>query len=165
MELQYEQDLFIDESALDVECLNQPLLMRRYTKELSIAEKEVARLKEQIDVEQAKLDRDIRNDPKKYNLGDFKITEAVVEGVIKTDKRMQEFRSQLIDALYEVNMLKGAVDSVRQRKDMLQELVKLHGQNYFAGPSVPRDLTHEVKQKIVKEQSNTTIKIRTKRTT
>jgi hypothetical protein len=36
---------------------------------------------------------------------------------------------------------------VDHRKSALENLVKLHGQQYFAGPMVPRDLTHEWKNK------------------
>lgn len=158
-DLNYERDVFIDESALDVECLNQAPLMVRYSKQLAKANKEVSRLKEKVKVEQAKLSKDIRTNPRKYDLLDIKITEDVVKGTITTHKVMQELNEELIEAEYEVDMVKGAVDAVKQRKDMLQELVKLHGQQYFAGPSMPRDLSHEVKQKITKSQSNDTIKI------
>jgi hypothetical protein len=161
MVLQYEQDLFIDESALDVECLNQPLLMRKYTKELAKAEKEVARLKELLDIESAILDKDVRISPQKHGLVDVKITNDVVASILTTSTKLKGIRSDIIEAVYEMNMVKGAVDAVRQRKDMLQELIKLHGQNYFAGPSVPRDLASQ--RQIKKEQANTSIKI--KRTT
>jgi len=39
-----------------------------------------------------------------------------------------------------------------QRKDALENLVRLHGQQYFAGPKMPRDVQWERQQKI--ERSN-----------
>jgi hypothetical protein len=169
-DLEYERDLCIDESALDVEWINQPTLMFKYSRELAKAEKEVSRLKEKISVERARLDKDIRSNPVKYKVGDIKITEAVVSNAIVTNKDFQELTKDLIEAQYEVNMVKGAVDAVKQRKDALQDLVRLHGQQYFAGPTVPRDLSAEVKQhlkdnhkKAEKEVSNSSIKIRRKK--
>lgn len=162
-QLEYERDLFIDESSLDVECLNQAPLMMRYSRALASAERECARLKEKIGVERAALDKDIRTSPEKHGLRKIKITEAVVNNAILTNKKFQSLTNELIDAQYEASMCKGAVDSVRQRKDMLQELVKLHGQQYFAGPSVPRDLTAEARKTITKTQSNDTIKITRKK--
>ena len=39
---------------------------------------------------------------------------------------------------------RGKVGSdARRQKTALENLVKLHGQQYFAGPSVPRDLSKE----------------------
>lgn len=160
---EYEKDLYIDESALDVEWLGQPMLMVKYSRELASAEREVARLKEKISVEQARLDKDVRTSPEKYGLYDIKITEAVVNNAIITNKDFQKLKAELIDANYEVGMLKGAVDAVKQRKDALQDLVRLHGQQYFAGPTMPRDLTFEVKQKMQREKSNQAITITRRR--
>lgn len=163
MASEYERDLYIDESALDVEWIGQPQLMLKYSREYAKAEREVARMKEKISVKRAKLDKEIRIEPEKFGLSDVKITEAVVNNAIITDKEFQKLTEDLIEANYEVNMLKGAVDAVKQRKDALQDLVKLHGQQYFAGPKMPRDLSFEVKQKMQKEKSNQTIKITRRR--
>lgn len=162
MELQYEKDLFIDEGSLDVECLDQPSLMMRYSRAYAKAEKEVSRLKEKMKVTQATLDKDIRTNPGDYKIS-VKLTEEVVKNAVLSSEEYQEEMEGLIEAQYEALMLKGAVDAVKQRKDMLQELVKLHGQQYFAGPSIPRDLSFEAKQRHAKQESNNSIKI-TRRT-
>lgn len=162
MELDYERDLYIDESALDVEWLDQPMLMMRYSKELSKAEREVARLKEKQAVVKAEFDRDIRLVPESFDVKG-KITEAVVSNTILFQKEYKEVTTELIEAQYELSMLKGAVNAIHQRKDALQDLVRLHGQRYFAGPSVPRDITHEVKQQHEKKVSNSAVKIRRRR--
>lgn len=163
MGLEYESDLYIDPTGLDVEWLGQPMLMMKYSGKLASAEREVARLKEKISVERARLDKDIRTEPEKYGLADVKMTEAVVMNGIITNKEFQKLTDQLIEAQYEVNMLKGAVDAVKQRKDGLQDLVRLHGQQYFAGPTMPRDISFEVKQKMQREKSNQAIKITRRR--
>jgi hypothetical protein len=44
---------------------------------------------------------------------------------------------------YEAEVLQGAVNAVDHRKDALENLVRLHGLQYFAGPKVPRNLSEE----------------------
>jgi hypothetical protein len=158
MELEYEKDLFIDESSLDVEWLNQPLMMFRYTRERAKAEKEVSRLKRKLKVTAATLDKDIRTNPSDYKIT-VKLTEEVVKNAVLCDEEYQEIELELIEANYELSMIEGAVESIKQRKDALQDLVRLHGQQYFAGPSVPRDISHEVKQRHLKQTSNSVVKI------
>jgi hypothetical protein len=157
----YERDLHIDEGGLDIEWLNQPSLMMKYSRELANAEREVSRMKEKLSVVRAELDRDIRLKPEKFNI-DSKVTEAVISNAILLQPKYSKASEELIDAQYEFMMMKGAVQAVQQRKDALQDLVKLHGQRYFAGPNIPRDLTFEVKQEQEKKVSNSTVKIRRK---
>lgn len=158
MALDYERDLYIDESSLDVEWLNQPLLMLRYTRERAKAEREVARLKRKLRITAATLDKDVRTNP-----GDFKITvkltETVVLNAVLCDEEYEEVEKELMEANYELSMIEGAVESIKQRKDALQDLVRLFGQQYFAGPAMPRDISHEVKQRHVKQISNSNVKI------
>jgi hypothetical protein len=89
MELEYEKDLFIDESSLDVEWLNQPLMMFRYTRERAKAEKEVSRLKRKLKVTAATLDKDIRTNPSDYKIT-VKLTEEVVKNAVLCDEEYQE---------------------------------------------------------------------------
>ena len=60
---------------------------------------------------------------------------------ILTSKKYQEANQKYLDAQYEKNMAGNAVQSMNMRKEALENLVKLHGQSYFAGPSVPHDLS------------------------
>lgn len=159
MEVDYQKDLHIDESALDVEWLNQPMLMMKYSKELASAERDVARIKEKQSIIRAELDRDIRLNPERFKI-DSKVTEAVVSNTILLEKSHKEISEELIEAWYEVRMVKGAVEAVQQRKDALQDLVRLHGQRYFAGPNIPRDISFEVKQQHEKQISNSAVKIK-----
>jgi len=155
--MNYEQDIYIDQDGLDIECLDQAKLMLKYTRLQASAKKEVSRMKEALAVEKAELGRRIRKDPDDFDLD--KVTEAVVENTIIIQPDYKRAVSDLLDAQYEYDMIRGAVEAVQQRKDMLQDLIRLHGQQYFAGPSIPRDLSYEVKQKRQKEQANAAIKI------
>lgn len=162
MKLNYEQDLHIDDNALDLEWLGQPTLMVKYIQGQASARREVDRLKEKLNVSKAELDREIRLSPDKYGIE--KITESVITSTIIIQDEYKKLVKELIDAQYELQMMQGAVAAIDQRKQALENLVKLYGQQYFAGPKMPRDLSYEVKLREQKDRSNSTIQIRRTKT-
>lgn len=144
MEKGYEQDMRIDETALDVEWLDQPMLMLKYARIAADAKKELDLAKENLELVKADLDKEIRKHPDDFDI--VKITEPLLLNAIISQDEYKEANSKVIEAQYDVNIANGAVKAVEGRKDSLENLVKLHGQQYFAGPSMPRDLTWERKE-------------------
>ncbi|MBN2570509.1 MAG: hypothetical protein JXA68_00155 [Ignavibacteriales bacterium] len=136
--MNYEQDMYIDEDFLDMEFLDQPSLMVKYSTMLADAKRERDLAKEALDLKKAEIDRDVRNNPDNYDLA--KITETAILNVILSDDTYKEANKIYNDANYEVNVLQGVVSAIEHRKSALENLVKLYGQNYFAGPSIPHDL-------------------------
>jgi hypothetical protein len=151
----YERDVNIDETSLDIEWLDQPRLMLRYTRHLAEMEKRLDQAKENLDVVKAELDRMVRSKPEDFAIQ--KVTEAVVQNTILEDSRYLKANQGVIEAKYELNIAKGAVKSMEQRKDALENMVRLHGQQYFAGPRVPRNLTEERQAK--QKKADTKIKM------
>jgi hypothetical protein len=143
--MNYEQDMKISPSDLDTEWLAQPSLMFKYANICATAEKKKDEAKEQLDFVKAEIDQEIRLDPGKFGLE--KIVEKAVENTILSQGRYKTASEEFIQAKYEWNVAKGAVDAVEQRKTALENLVRLHGQNYFAGPKIPRDLASEWEEK------------------
>ena len=143
--MNYEDDMWIDESALDLECKDQPELMMKYTKIQAELQKDEDEKKEALDLLKAKLDKKIRYHPDVYNID--KITEGAISSTILRDHEYQAANQTYIDARFENNVAKGAVRSCDQRKSMIETLVKLHGQQYFAGPKVPRDIVKEAEKR------------------
>lgn len=137
--MSYEDDMHIDENALDVEFLEQPTLMARYARLLAEARRDRDLAKEALDLTKAEINLDIRDNPDKYNL--TKITVDAVEACVLMEDSYKEAVKEYNDANYEVNVLQGVVNAVEHRKSALENLVKLHGQQYFAGPKIPHDLT------------------------
>lgn len=150
--MKYEDDMRINESALDVECLDQADLMLKYTTLQAELQKDEEMIREELDLERAELDKDIRSDPDKYEID--KITESVVMNNIIKDPEYRQINEKYINAKFENNVAKGAVRAVAARKDMLERLILLHGQQYFAGPKMPRDLSFEAKAKHDRKQTN-----------
>lgn len=149
MDINYENDLYIDETSLDVEWLEQPQLMLKYTREMASTRRERDRLKEKLSVTRAQIAKDIRSDPDKYEMP--KVTESAIQEEILMQPKYQVAVDDINDAEFEYQMALGAVQAVEQRKSALENLIKLHGLQYFAGPKVPRDLPAEVKRSREKE--------------
>ena len=143
--MSYKDDMYIDENALDVEFLEQPELMVKYSTLLAEAKQERDLIKEELDLEKAELDLDIRDNPEKYKLG--KVTEAAITNTIIQEEEYRSILAKFNKANFEINVLQGVVNAIDARKSSLENLVKLHGQEYFAGPSVPHDLSLLRKEK------------------
>ena len=157
-QINYEEDVSIDEYSLDIEWIEQPGLVLKYTKYQAQIKKELAQLREERDVVKAKLDFDIRSDPEKYGLE--KVTVDGVNATITRSLKYQKIQEKLLEKEYEHNVVNGAVIAVQQRKDTLENLVKLLGMQYFAGPKAPRDITYERAQRAKRQESNSKISIK-----
>jgi len=139
--MNYEENTKIDPSQLDIEWLEQSRLTLMYTKHQAQKQKEEDQAKEKLEYVDAELDKEIRSDPEKFEI--FKITEGVVRNTILLDKEHQETNAKYLDARFENNTAKGAVRAIDTKKVALENLVKLNGQQYFAGPRSPRDISQE----------------------
>lgn len=139
--MNYEQDIRIEDSSLDLECLEQATLFMKYAKYATETRRTYDLAKEAFEIMKADLDKKIRSDPDKFKIE--KITETVVQNTIIMQSGYRESNELLLNAKYEVDMAQNAVNAINQKKDMLEALIKLHGQSYFAGPRTPRDLSKE----------------------
>ena len=143
--MDYERDMYIDCDSLDVEWLEQSMLMMRYSTYEADKEREKDLAKEALDLVKADLDRNIRENPDKYGIA--KPTETAISNTIISQDEYKEAYHKFLDIQYEYNIAKSATRAVAQRKDALENLVRLHGQQYFAGPRVPRNLHEEVEKR------------------
>lgn len=160
--MNYEHDIEIDDSALDIECLDQPKLMLRYGRNEAQMEKEADQAKEQLDLTRADLDLDIRTNPEKYKI-DVKITEAVINNTVMQQPMYKEANEKYLNAKYEHRVARNAVRAFEERKDMLEGLIRLHGQQYFAGPKIPRDLHDEVTKRNKQDRADAVVQRPTRR--
>jgi len=138
MEEEYtlDEDLAIDPDALDVECLRQATLFYRYSKAENLAKKHRDEIWEKSKVIRSQLLLEAAEDKAVKNA-------LQQEAYYRNDLRHQEIKKQLADAEYEVNMAQTAVWAFRQRKDMLENLIRLGLADYFARPTQPRNLSAE----------------------
>jgi len=144
-ELNYEKDLRIDEDSLDMEMLNQASLFMRYAKHYAFTQRTVDEEKQKLDIVRADIDKQIREHPEKFKIE--KVTEGAIQSAILTEGSYNIAYKKLLDAQYEKNMAGNAVQAMNIRKEMLEGLQKLLAQSYFAGPSVPHDLSKARKER------------------
>lgn len=154
-ESNYTDDIRIDETVLDIEWLEQPALMFKYAKLTAEAKQALDKAKDKVDYVRAELDGRIRRDSKAFDME--KVTEGAVMNTILLQEEFVEAQQELLDAKFNFDITRGASDAISARKDALENMVKLYGMQYFAGPRVPHDITDMRKRKAeVNEQRAST---------
>ncbi len=142
--MSYEKDMRIDETALDIEWLDQVELAMKYGKLYAQAEQDLTTAEEEVKVIRSELIKEANEDPDKYLGEGIKPTGPNIEAYYRTHKRHKDIKQEIIELQYELNMTEVAKNEVSfTRKAALENLVVLHGQQYFAGPKVPRAITSE----------------------
>ena len=136
-----ELRLDIDALRLDEEWLTQSKMRQIWGEKLADAQLEFDNAKASLAVVTAELDNEIRSDPESY--GVKKITESAVASAIPREVLHQRAMKKLNNTRHQVNVLQAAVDGLEHRKRALTSLVELHGQDYFATPSMPRGVKRD----------------------
>lgn len=156
MEQVYEQDISINPDALDVEWVKQAQTFFKYAQLAAQARDRMDRQKDALDVIMAGLGLKIRTNPASYGLE--KITEAGVQAAIILNKEYTAANDTLNQLKYEYEVLSAAVRSLDQKKTALENLVRLQGQSYFAGPESPRNIGKEWSQEIERSAARGAVK-------
>ena len=130
-EYDYDRDLEINKDDLRRECSNQPKRLMKYIKELARRSKEVKYAKEDLDKTRSRLTKEI------IKASDKKPLVSEIDAYVIEHKDYQQDRNDLADLEYEYDILRGAVDAFRQRKDMIQETIKLLHMSYFSAVEIP----------------------------
>lgn len=149
--LDFENDVKIDSSQLDVECVRQAETFGKYAREQVKLSAESDRRKEALEMLKAELYIKALSDPQRYGLP--KQTEATIQAWVLLQPEFKQAMLEYGQAKYDADMAKIAVQGLNVKKDMLQELAKLMSQQYFAAPTVPRDLPQELAK--IRQQSDT----------
>lgn len=145
--MSYEQDIEIDESILDVEWVEHSKRMLTYTTAAAEAHKEMDFSKAGLDFVKARIDKEIREDPRAFGLSD-RVTEGAISSAVILHPDFDEANRGYIERKFQFEVASGVVKSFEHRKSALENLVRLHGQSYFAGPSVPHDLSGERSKRV-----------------
>jgi hypothetical protein len=130
-------DPTIDELQLDTEWLKQPRLYYDWAIYYADAKRDLATQKQKLDVVKAELAREIRSDPVRYNLD--KVTETTVPACVLEQLEYKDANRDYINAQHRADVLGAAVAALEHRRRALENLVDLHGQNYFSQPRAHSD--------------------------
>jgi hypothetical protein len=142
--MNYEQDMIIDEAALDIEWRDQAALALKYGRYWAECRQELQLAEENIKLVRSELVKQANEDPEQHLEG-IKPTAPVVEAYYRNHKRHKQAKQDWVDAQFEANMAEIAYKAITyDRKTALENLVKLLQSSYFAGPEFPRDLSEEI---------------------
>ena len=153
MEINYDEDMRIDESALEIEWLGQAALAIKYARHLVACADKVRHLEEQKKTKRSEIIVLVNSDPDTY-CGKSKPNAADIEAAYRTDSGYIRIIEQLLVAQGELQFAELARSEIAfTRRQALENLVRLHGQQYFAGPSVPHDISKEWERREKNEQA------------
>lgn len=162
--MNYEKDVKIDHTQLDVEWLEQAALAMRYGVYFADAKKDVAEAQEKVKIVRAKLVRRVNKKPEKYLGKGVKLTAPVVEAYYRTHTDHMEAKEDLIEKEHTLTIIEIAKSEISfTRKSALENMVKLYNSQYFAGPEMPRDLDNEWEQHEKQKRSNKKVKLNRKK--
>jgi hypothetical protein len=140
-EINYEKDIHIDEDQLDVEWVEQPDLAMKYASNLAKLRTKVRGLEEEKKVVRSECIVEANENPEGCT-GKAKPNSADLEAYYRTQTVYKDVIEDLLKAKEELEFAELAFQEISwTRKNALENLVKLHAQQYFAGPSIPRDLS------------------------
>lgn len=148
-----EADKSIDPDSLDVEWVQQPNLMHWYSRELAQCDANLEHAEMVLDVTRAEVADRIRRTKTEQSSGKERITDKVVEAGVLMSQQFKTAMTGWLKAKEERDYAFAAVRAIDMKRSALENLVKLHGQNYFAGPREPRDLAGEVDRRERLEQT------------
>ena len=131
----FSSEIQIDPDALDIEWLMQPQVFLKYAELCVNAEMKYDRAKEKLEFVRASLDSEIRSNPIAFTGVDKKPTEAQINSIILKSDDYKQKLSLFNSRKRDFKLLSAAVKAFEQRKSALENLVKLHGQSYFASPN------------------------------
>ena len=161
--MNYEEDVKIDETALDVEWLDQAALSIRYGKYWAQCKRTVTEAGERIQIIRSELIALANSNPLKYCKKD-KPNVADIEAFYRVHPRHVAAKEEWMQAQYELDMAEVAKNEISfTRKAALENLVKLHGQQYFAGPKIPRNISDERVKQVHSKEVNAGINAKFKR--
>ena len=150
-DLNYMQDLKIDQYNLDLEWVNQAHLMMKYSEASAQAVFDRDKLKQARDLIEAKLDRIARSSPAPAELPtSAKTGEATAPAILNWIHNQPEYieaQQKRIEAEYRVNLYQQAIFAFQARKSALENLVKLHLGKYYSETYVPPDMAQSALEK------------------
>ncbi len=113
---QLKEDLSIKIENLNEDIARQPGLFAYYHEQLRQAEEAYKHAKLRAEIYEAALDRQVRDQALARS---EKITETIVEKRIRAVPGWADHQKEIITAEAAMNQLKGVVEAMRQKKDML----------------------------------------------
>lgn len=158
MERDYERDTEINPHALHDELVEQANTFAYYSKKKAHAEAKVRRAEEKVKVTRSEICLEVAKDFEgtlglNKEGGTIKPTAPMMEAYYRTDPRHREAKKELHDAEYQLGLMNTAVFSLQMKKMSLENLVRLAGMEYFAGPITPLEFNKKEARDKIRERT------------
>ncbi len=137
--------LSIDMNELDAEWAKQPKLYHEYASQRAHSQRKLDEAEAELKVVKAEVDRWIRDEPTKYNLSE-KPTEVSIASTIFLQPEYKAAQKAVILAQEQVNIIDAMVRSLDHKKAALENMVRLHGMDYFAEPRINSENTKKMQE-------------------
>lgn len=139
--MSFDVDTAIDKNNLDDGWVKQADLYDEYSTNTAKAFETYLTLKNIYKVKRAEKEMKVRRGT--IDIG-CKITEGAISSFLDSDPGLSELDSQIIKAKYEYDLYSSAVDALEHKKRSLENLTKLHLNNYY----FEDDFTKKVREKM-----------------
>lgn len=156
MELNYQKDKVIDINNLEAEIIRQSDLGVMYAEYYAKCLIQLRKAEEALKIIKADLTMEVLEDPSAIGL-EKTPTGAMIEAYYRNHEKHKKAKELYMQA-YEAKEYAevGKKEICVTRKNMLSELVKLHGQSYFSSPEIPKtikEINEQVEKKANKKVS------------
>lgn len=128
---QFQQSIKIDILSLDEEWLKQPLLVHEYSQRWVAADAEMEQLKDELKLKRSEIYLRLREEHE-----GSRVTEANLNSLVDSNSQIIEINNKIHAKREELGVFRAARDAVQAKGAALENLVKLHGQQYFSTPNV-----------------------------
>lgn len=147
---EFERDNTLDIHNLGEEVTRQSSRYHRWSREWANSVLDRDRVKNLLEAKRYEIEVSIRDS------SPSKLTEATVKALTELDKEVSKLRDDLIDANYNVNQLQVAKIAMEQKKDMLDNAVRMYQTGYWGELAVPNTtkLTEQYDNKKITEVLN-----------
>ena len=147
--MDFEKDIAIDKFKLDIEWEHQPTLFAYYARKNAEAIAERDRVWQNIKVVKAELMAKILNFHKEQ--GSKKPTDVAIDAEIRNSDEHKDASENLIDANENVALTDAAKWAIQQKRDALENMVKLFLAGYWADPKIPPEAKEQADQKTTRK--------------
>lgn len=134
--------LEINPDELDREWLHQPNLALEFHDKLADAKLRLDEKTSALRVTEAELAKAIRKRPEDYDLD--KLTEAALKETVLLQPEYADDVAAMQEASHRVDLLRGTVAAISDRRRSLENLVELHLAGYYAEPRAKKRSKTEV---------------------
>lgn len=135
----------INQDRLNWECVRQPVLYWEYAQKLADAKRDFEQAKTAVDLAQAGADAAVRERPAKYGI--VKVTEPAIKAAVAGHRKYTAAIAEMNKLRHRLDIFQAAINTLDQRKRMIESLVSLRLANYFSEPRVSKDAAADMDER------------------